>query len=487
MSQEKTKSKCVESFKYGYKQDAERLLPRLQQPADIRTTALHVWWYIEQISLLHLAAQQGWMDIIIDLITKYKCDTNCKDSHGCTPLHYAVTNNHLEVVRYFINEQHCDPMTRDNDGNTPLHYAVIDDHLEVVRYFINEQHCDPMTRDNDGNTPLHIACIYSSSTHIVQYLLSTGKVNPLAMNNNGETAVFKQNKIILPMLHLAAHHGWMDIIIDLITKYKCDTNCKDSHGRTPLHYAVINNHLEVIRYFINEQHCDPMTRDNDGNTPLHYAVIDNHPEVVRYFINEPHCDPMTRDNDGNTPLHLACIYSSSTHIVQYLLSTGKVDPLVMNNNAETAVFKQNKIMLPMLHLAAHHGWMDIIIDLITKYKCDTNCKDSHGCTPLHYAVINNHLEVVRYFINEKHCDPMTRDNDGNTPLHIACNYSSSTHIVQYLLSTGKVDPLAKNKYGERANVTPNDIYGSLQLSQGECRHSLLHLAAHNGWMMMLLN
>ena len=67
------------------------------------------------------------------------------------------------------------------------------------------------------------------------------------------------------------HHGWMDIIIDLITKYKCDTNCKDSDGRTPLHYAASNNHLEVVRYFINEQHCDPMTRDNDGDTPLHYA------------------------------------------------------------------------------------------------------------------------------------------------------------------------------------------------------------------------
>ena len=65
----------------------------------------------------------------------------------------------------------------------------------------------------------------------------------------------------------------------------------------------------------------------------------------------------------------------------------------------------------MLHLAASHGWVDIVIDLVTKYKCDTNCKDTRGCTPLHYAARKNHLEVVRYFINEQHCDPMTRDND----------------------------------------------------------------------------
>ena len=462
-------------------------------------TALFIQNHKTTLPLLHLAAHHGWMDIVIEIITKYKCDTNCKDSHGRTPLHYAASNNHLEVVRYFINEQNCDPMTTDNDGNTPLHLACKHGHI-----------------------------------HAVYCLLSTGKLDPLARNRNGETALFIQNhKTTLPLLHLAAQQGWMDIVIELITKYKCDTNCKDSHGRTPLHYAVIKDHLEVVRYFINEQHCDPMTRDNDGNTPLHlacrygnaftvkyllstgrvdpqaenkgckipmytdkqyherelpllhlaaqhgwmdiiidliteykcdtncqnsyrctplhYAVTNNHIKVVRYFINEQHCDPMTRDNFGDTVLHYACD-DGHIDIVQYLLSTGKVDPLARNNNGETPVFKQDKIRLPLLHLAAHHGWMDIIIDLITKYKCDTNCKDSHGHTPLHYAAINNHLEVVRYFINEQHCDPMARDNDGNTLLHIACNHGH-VHIVQYLLSTGKVDLLAENKNAE----TPVDI------------------------------
>ena len=129
----------------------------------------------------------GWI-IIIDLITEYKCDTNCKDFDGLTPLHYAAINNHLEVVRYFINEQHCDPMPRDNNGDTPLHYAARNNHLEVVRYFINEQHCDPMTRDNNGDTLLHYACNYNRA-HIVEYLLSTGKVDPLARNKNGRTPV----------------------------------------------------------------------------------------------------------------------------------------------------------------------------------------------------------------------------------------------------------------------------------------------------------
>ena len=115
MSQE-IETNCVEeAFKEGNKQDAERLLLQIKEPADITTTTSSISdvWNASQVSLLHLAAQNGWMDIIIDLITKYKCDTNCKDSNERTPLHYAVSNDQLEVVRYLINEQHCDLTTRD--------------------------------------------------------------------------------------------------------------------------------------------------------------------------------------------------------------------------------------------------------------------------------------------------------------------------------------------------------------------------------------
>ena len=134
------------AFRYGNKQNAVQLLPQIRQPADIRTVYnVPGMRHASMVSLLHLAAYHGWMDIVTDLITEYKCDTNCKDTHGRTPLHYATMNNHLEVVRYFIKERHC----------------------------------DPMTKDRHGNTPLHLACDYSH-THLVQCLLSTGKpVDPL--------------------------------------------------------------------------------------------------------------------------------------------------------------------------------------------------------------------------------------------------------------------------------------------------------------------
>ena len=192
MSQKKLKSDCVKAFKLGNKQDAKQLLPRIKEPADIESRygkpSMQYNEYIRQISLLHLAAGNGWKDIVTDLITKYKCDTNCKDSDGRTPLHYAVINDRLEVVRYFINEQHCDPMTRDNDGDTPLHYACRYDWLKIVQYLISEAQCNPSCENNDGDTPLHIAC-GNNHIQIVQYFLSTNKVDSLAENKYGATPV----------------------------------------------------------------------------------------------------------------------------------------------------------------------------------------------------------------------------------------------------------------------------------------------------------
>ena len=189
MSQDQLKRACVKAFKKGNKQDAERLLPLIEQPAELTTFLSPDMKSTELVSLLHLAAHNGWMDIIIDLITKYKCDTNCKDDYGRTPLHYAVIKNHLEVVKILNRYKQHDSINRqNNNGNTPLHYACHFGHHDIAQYLISEAHCDPSCENNYCNTPLHIAC-HSGHNQIVQYLLSTGKVDLLAKNKFDTTPV----------------------------------------------------------------------------------------------------------------------------------------------------------------------------------------------------------------------------------------------------------------------------------------------------------
>ena len=430
----------MEAFRQGNQQDAERLLPQIQQPTDIRTTTTHVsnvWWYARDVSLLHLAARNGWMDIIIDLITKYRCDTECKDDCGRTPLHYATSNNHLEVVRYFINEQHCDPMTRDNDGNTPLHLAATNDNnLDVLRYLISELNCNPSCEDIDGDTPLHLACD-NGNAHIVEYLLSNCKVDPLAKNKYGKTPMYtdtrnhdgyynrqflKVFKFRLPLLHLAARNGWLDIVKDLIIKYKFHINSKDSHGHAPLHYAFVNNHLEVVTYFIIEQHCDPMTRDIYGNTLLHIACRIGNTQIVQYWLSTGKVDPLARNIEGDTLLHIACRFGN-TQIVQYLLSTGKVDSLARNNEGNT-----------LLHIACHVGNTQIVQYLLSTGKVDPLARNTYNKTPLDIASKqDNSYEQLKLF-------QTFLKNKGDFPVHtytklILTGYSGAgkTTISQLIL------------------------------------------------------
>ena len=304
MSQKQLESECLEAFEQGNKRDAERLLPQIRQPSKVMIRVIIWSWSTvtvkvngiaidihRQSSLLHLAAAHGWMDVVIDLITKYKCDANCENYWECTPLHYASAAGHLEVVRYFINEQHCDPMTKDKRDQTPLHYACQYSHLNIIQYLINEQHCDPMTKDKRDQTLLHYACQYSH-LNIIQYL---------------------------------------------INEQHCDPMTKDNFHRTPLHFACYSRHLNIAQYLINEQHCDPMTKDKRDQTPLHYACHYSHLNIAQYLINEQHCDLIAKDNLHRTPLHYACMYGHA-NIVQYLLSTGKVDPLAKDYDGKTPMY-----------------------------------------------------------------------------------------------------------------------------------------------------
>ena len=245
MSQE---SRCLEVFKRGDKQNAERLLPQIR-PAKVSTRDLYTVMVngieidiASESSLLHLAAAHGWMDVILDLIiTKYKCNPKYKNSQGCTSLHYASTAGQLELVRYFINEQHCDPMTTDNKGQTPLHYSCHYGNLNIARYLINEQHCDPMATDNKGQTPLHYSC----------------------------------------------HYGNLNIARYLINEQHCDQMTKDKLDQTPLHYACKHGHGHIAQYLLSTGKVDPLAKDDVGKTPMEYATARGNYDVLKLFRSFP--------------------------------------------------------------------------------------------------------------------------------------------------------------------------------------------------------
>ena len=173
--------------------EAVRLLSLVEDPRNVYTYGSNtkIPWRMRysfscRIGLLHLAVWNGWLDVMETLIDKYYIEPQ-KGGYDIYNLHLAVAGKHFDIVKYLITKFRCDPMCKDSEGWTSLHYAAQFESLNVMKYLITECNCDPIVTTNNGSTCLHLAFNKQQSTCIIEYLLSTGKVDPFTKNKKDVT------------------------------------------------------------------------------------------------------------------------------------------------------------------------------------------------------------------------------------------------------------------------------------------------------------
>ena len=343
---------CLSAFESKDYNEAVRLLPlaakkvkKSQSAYDFSSSPMSKWrirssinpWYYDDLEagLLHLSSRNGWLDITRKLIEKYQLNLKERDDIGNTSLHYAAAGNQLEIVKYLIsreeaiiiealkdvgnnNKYRANPLhvaaacgshdvmkyliehrhwnTKDTDykDRTVLHYGA--KYIGIVKYLITECKCDPMVTDEYGKTVLHYA-VEQNHSNAVKYLVLTGKCDPiLAANKYGNT-----------VLLFVATNGSLDTIKYLIHNHQCNPMVTDVFGKTILHYAV--EHIDTVKCLVTEYNCNPMVTDKDSKTVLHYAVEQNCLAVVEYLLSTGKCDPVAKDNMGRTPLQLTNNYN----------------------------------------------------------------------------------------------------------------------------------------------------------------------------------
>ena len=122
--------RCLDAFDSGNKEEAIRLVEDVKDPREVKSSG---GW-----TLLHFAAIHGWTDIIELLITKYKCDVNCRTVDNWTPVYMASSVwRHLDVVKCLYNTGKCDLFIKTKQGNTPLGIARFYGHHEIVEFITN--------------------------------------------------------------------------------------------------------------------------------------------------------------------------------------------------------------------------------------------------------------------------------------------------------------------------------------------------------------
>ena len=251
---ESIEQRCVKAFKQCDHDEAVSLLPHDQVKvyAAAITTEFMLDDETEEISagvtLQHLAAYHGWLDILKTMKGTPKYTFTCIDSDGRTPLHYASARNNLEVVKYLVTELGSNPLVVTTRKSLPLHVACFFGHIKVAKYFIAEQKCDPAkSQGYCGFGPLHYAS-YSQfgNKKIIEYLVTEASCGLATPDDDGN----------LP-LHIASLNGRLNLVKCYIKRYKCDV--------ASLHTFTLRFSRRSLRHHSNRlitEGCDPKAVDN---------------------------------------------------------------------------------------------------------------------------------------------------------------------------------------------------------------------------------
>ena len=421
---------------------------------------------------IHYFAARGDLQAVRELVESYKCNPECQNVYGITPLHCASYCGRLSVVKYLINKHKCSANAKDEEGACPLAYASY-----CVTYK-NTMKC-PLDIFEKRNEPR------SKHLHTAKFLISHSKLQKTRLKK--ELCIlrlpvccglrfddFKQLlESILSLrlgynlpevcselkkcLEIALEQTKLDYIENLLHTY---ANCikvamKSDVGQSStfnlFHKACSKADIDVIKWFFELDICKPdvqslkiaidrkdyelvqlllqsadhpllMDRFERWSSMLSYIfdcqVIKPDQELVKIIVDAT-VSTDVRDAEGNTPLHLVCEHSVDSIAKEYSCYQN-----VMNNKHELPV-----------HIACKMKDLKLIKLVSSQLGGDINAQDVQGNTLLHVActpVSHNYncapsyfdpnyletlLNCLKYIIHEKKCGINIKNNLGELPLH----------------------------------------------------------------------
>uniref|UniRef100_UPI003342A428 ankyrin repeat domain-containing protein n=1 Tax=Wolbachia endosymbiont (group B) of Pilophorus perplexus TaxID=3066160 RepID=UPI003342A428 len=410
-------------------------------------------------------------------------DVDIEGKHELISLHIAIQEGRLDVVKLLFNRGSVNVEDKDIHGYSPLHWAAQEDELGIAEFLVDKG-INTKDRSKDGNTPSDLAD-HKGYTHIVKFLeqvqldrelltaAGSGDLNKVKnlIKQGASLKAENKNDLYYTPLHYASLNGSLEVVKYFIEN-GADSKAKDLFGRTPVHVASLNGSLEVVKYFI-ENRADLEIKDNSNRTLLHYAALNNHLGVVKCLIKH-WANIEAEDNDGRTPLHYAALYGY-TEVVEYLIENG-ADLEVQDNSDRTPldlatqkgcldILKRARLNKELL-IAVESGDFDKVEGLIkdgaslevsdrmgktplhkvswggrlkavvclAKNGANLDAKDRMGKVPLHYASERGNLDVVEYLVQEE-ANLEAKDDGSVTPLHYA-SLHGHLKVVEYLIKKG---------------------------------------------------
>ena len=433
---------------------------------------------------LHLACEGGHLPIVFYLTSLPQCNISATTLNGSTVLHktcMCISSQSFQILKYLVESHQLDLCAVNDNGMAPIHIACSKGKLDSVQYIIEHSPSLLELPENvHGRTPFLISVIYNQ-LKVVQYLISKN-CNLSASDGEGYKSA-----------HLLAMNGSLNTLKYLVDNNYCDINATDHQERTPLHVAILANQFEIIEYILNKSipsvtvdwlrevkylldspqdlHTTNLhinAQDKDGNTPLHLACEKRKKNIVSLLVKSCHSNSyfLIANKKGETPLHLVAAAGSNDVAEALLFSvTGSLchELFAARNNEGCTVFhtacsnshlnvfrffcniypdgvhvmddKQHSL----LYVACKGKNIEIVKELIEKYKLDPESKDIDGTSCLHLLAGRGHVKMYEYLKQHIRSTAIPYNKFGRTPLHYACS-SGRIYMAIYLIETYSCSP-----------------------------------------------
>ena len=267
-------------------------LPPLSVPPGHSIDAPHE---ISGMKALHYAAEEGYNEIVTNMVLKHGWDCEVQDSLDETPLIKAAKNGQAVVVKTLL-EGGADPFVK-GGKNYPLALPEILLSLQLS--------------DREGEMAPRPTAIHHAAANGHENVIA---VLPYSDWTCGDQAI--------TALHLGAAYGHPNAVQALLFK-GARIETKDLGGMTALHYASCNGHSAVVQLLLNKG-CRLETRADVGLRAMHMAAYATRNGITKVPIAHGAAIDVKKSASraeldtwlplGSTPLQLAAFYADADTI-----------------------------------------------------------------------------------------------------------------------------------------------------------------------------
>ncbi len=146
---------------------------------------------------IHYTAMYGYLEIMKELITKYKADVNLLSNDKndkWTALHLGSQKGHLEIVNYLLQIEDIDCNICLPKIGTPLHIACKKNNFKIASVLLHK--CDPSIKNCEGVLPINLTND-SNIKKLINRILNKKNNKKSAISNVNESNNKENNDIIM--------------------------------------------------------------------------------------------------------------------------------------------------------------------------------------------------------------------------------------------------------------------------------------------------